>query len=76
MATFDESRAWLKKPDYFPRFVAPADGKRLSSLKLPDHEELLVVERGGVRRGFLMRQAGWHHAIQGELAGEPYVVSF
>ena len=76
MATFDKSRAWLKKPDFLPRFVVPAEGQRLSSLGLPDHEELLVVERGGVRRGFLMRQAGWHHVIQGELSREPYVVSF
>ena len=76
MQTFDTSRAWLRKPDLFPRFTAPAEGKQLSSLSLAEHEELLVVERGGLRRAFLMRHAGWHHVIQGELAGEPYVVSF
>lgn len=76
MTKFDASRAWLKKPDLFPRFVASSEGQRLSSLGLPDHEELLIVERGGMRRGFLMRQAGWHHVIQGVLAREPYVVSF
>lgn len=76
MAKFEAARAWLKKPDYFPRFRAPMEGKPLASLGLPDHEELLVVERGGMRRAFLMRQAGWHHVIQGELAREPYVVSF
>lgn len=76
MANFEPSRAWLKKPDYFPRFVAPAEGQRLTALDLPELEELLVVERGGTRRGFLMRQAGWHHVIQGELSLEPYIVSF
>ncbi|MEM9452677.1 MAG: hypothetical protein AAGF11_00765 [Myxococcota bacterium] len=76
MATFDPSRAWLKKPDFFPRFRAPAKGQLLSSLGLADHEELLIVERGGQRRAFLMRQAGWHHVIQGVLARQPYVVSF
>ncbi len=76
MNTFDPSRAWLKKPDLFPRFRAPVEGKLLSELGLDEREELLVLERGGVRRAFMMRQAGWHHVIQGELAGEPYIVSF
>lgn len=76
MSKFDKSRAWLRKPDFFPRFSAPSEGERLSALGLSDHEELLIVERGGTRRGFLMRQAGWHHVIQGMLAREPYVVSF
>ncbi|MCA9705422.1 MAG: hypothetical protein KDK70_06225 [Myxococcales bacterium] len=76
MATFDESRAWLKGPDFFPRFRAPAQGQPLASLGLALDEELLIVERGGLRRGFLVRQAGWHHVIQGELALQPYVVSF
>jgi hypothetical protein len=74
--SFDASRAWLKKPDYFPRFRAPTEGQQLSSMGLSDDEELLVVELRGLRRGFLMRHAGWHHVIQSELAREPYVISF
>lgn len=76
MASFDPSRAWLKKPDLFPRLRSPDRGEPLASLGLSDREELLIVERRSQRRGYLMRHAGWHHVIEGELAREPFVVSF
>lgn len=41
-----------------------------------DDDVVLVLERGGHRRGLLARQMGYHHVAQGELAGEPYLVTF
>jgi len=38
--------------------------------------ELIAFERGGMHRAFLAREMAYHHVAQGELAGEPYLVSF
>ena len=40
------------------------------------HAELLVFERGNERRTLLVTEMSYHHIAQGELAGEPYLVSF
>jgi hypothetical protein len=48
----------------------------LAAQKLKSRTELLVFERGGQRRAVLTSQAIYHHLIQGELAGEPYLVSY
>ena len=73
---FDASRAWLKQPDMFVRLRASQDGEPLSSVRLPADAELLVVERGGERRALGAREMAYHHLAQGELAGEPYLVSY
>jgi hypothetical protein len=73
---FDASRAILRGPDQFLRFNAPEEGEPLSSLGLPEDEMLLVVERRGEQRAFLLQQMAYHHLAQGMLAGEPYLVSF
>ena len=44
--------------------------------KLRDDEELLLFERGGQTRALLLREMAYHHVAQGELAGEPYLVTF
>ena len=49
---------------------------KLADAKLKDTQELLVFERGGQHRAVLLPEAAYHHVIQGELAGEPYLVSF
>lgn len=48
----------------------------LAEAKLKDETQLLVFERGGQRRAVLISEAMYHHVIQGELAGEPYLVSY
>ena len=73
---FDVSRARFRGPDYFKRYRAPDDGEPLANSGLGPEVELLVVERGGEERGFVMREVSYHHVAQGLLAGEPYVVSF
>jgi len=73
---FDVQRAWLSKPDHFPRFKVPADGGALRSAGLEPDDSLIIVERGGLRRALRLREMAFHHAAQGDLAGEPYLVSF
>ena len=73
---FDASRAHLGEPDLFKRFDVTSDGVPLEDSALADDEPLLVFERGGQTRAFRLRDMVYHHAAQGELAGEPYVVSF
>lgn len=72
----DAGRAMLNEPDEFPRFRVPERGSPLASAGLDAKESLIIVERGGVRRALSLRQMAFHHLAQGELAGEPYAVSF
>lgn len=48
----------------------------LTDAKLKEDTQLLAFERGGQRRAVLISEAAYHHVIQGELAGEPYLVTF
>ena len=73
---FDAERAMLKGPDVFQRFRVPARGERLAALRLKPKTQLLVFQRGGERRALLREQMAYHHLAQGELAGEPFLVSF
>ena len=74
--SFDLTRARLNEPDLFERFRVPDLGTPLSSAKLAPSAQIMVIERGGQSRAFLLRQLTYHHVAQGELAGEPYVVAF
>jgi hypothetical protein len=60
----------------FPPFSVPAHGTPLAALALPQDTELLVFSRNGAWRGLVAREMAYHHIAQGELAGEPYLVSF
>ncbi len=48
----------------------------LADANLKDERELLVFQRGGRRRAVLVSEAAYHHVVQGELSGEPYLVTF
>ena len=65
-----------KRGFLFNPFRPTDDGEPLRSLDLPPDDELVVFERGGERRGLLLPQMVYHHVAQGELAGEPYLVTF
>lgn len=73
---FDPAHAWLRDPDMFVRFNVTGKGIPLAKSKLNPDDELLVIERGGERRAFLQTELAYHHGAQGELAGEPYLVSY
>lgn len=60
----------------FKRFRVPRRGKSLQKSGLAGSTELIVFERAGESRALLMRQMAYHHVAQGELAGQPYLVSF
>ncbi len=74
--SFDAARAQLKEPDMFERFRVPDRGEPLREARLSDDASVMLVERGGETRAFLIHQLTYHHLAQGELAGEPYMVSF
>ena len=74
--SFDARRAMLKEPDMFLRFRTPKTGVPLASSGLNPKEQLLVFERGGEQRALILNQMAYHHIAQGELAGEPYLVTF
>ena len=73
---FDPDRAILKGSDMFKRFNVTGNGVPLTEADLNPKEELLVFERAGERRALLQKHMVYHHVAQGELAGEPYLVSF
>ena len=74
--SFDATRAQLKKPDMFERYRVPDRGETLREAGLSNDTDVMLVERGGETRAFLLYQLMYHHLAQGELAGEPYMVSF
>ncbi|MFT3924019.1 MAG: DUF3179 domain-containing (seleno)protein [Myxococcales bacterium] len=76
-ATFEIERADLYgRPDFFERFRVTDPAVALQTLRVAQQEELLVFDLAGQRRGFLLRQLGYHHVAEGELMGEPFVISF
>jgi hypothetical protein len=73
----DRSNMRVRKRGFQFKPFRPSDnGELLSTLDLKPDDELLVFERGGDRRGLLLPQMVYHHVAQGELAGEPYLVTF
>lgn len=66
----------LKIGFFFKPFIVPSQGKPLSQSSLPADEELILVERAGKYRALLAREMAYHHVAQGELAREPYLVTF
>ncbi len=60
----------------FEPFQVPKQGVSLSTLKLPPDLELITLARGESTRALVAQEMAYHHVAQGELAGEPYMVSF
>jgi hypothetical protein len=60
----------------FPPFQVPARGVPLSSLNLPPDLELILFTRSDATRALVAREMAFHHVAQGELSGQPYLVSF
>lgn len=73
---FDAKRASLRGPNQFKPFNVSGNGVPLSSAGLEADTPLMVVERGGRKLALLLRQMVYHHLAQGELAGQPYMVTF
>ena len=76
---FDEARAYIGDKPMFDAFY-PTEYKSLSSVRrsgrINDDTALLVLRRGGSTLTLLTLQMSYHHIAQGDLAGEPWMVSF
>ena len=79
MAEFDDRRALLLRRDIFAPYQVTSTyllRDALSRGTIPEDTPVLVVERGASTLVLLTRQLLYHHVAQGELAGEPWMVSY
>ena len=65
---------WGFDPFRVTSFESLADA--LEAGKVADDTPLLLLTRGDTRLALLTTQMSYHHVAQGELAGEPWMVSF
>jgi hypothetical protein len=76
---FDESRAYIGERPMFDAFY-PDEYEPLADLRrsgrVNDDTALLVLRRGETTLTLLTMQMSYHHIAQGDLAGEPWMVSF
>lgn len=76
---FDEARALLGESPMFDAFY-PEEYEPLSTLRrdgrVDDDTAILALRRGDTTLALLTNQMSYHHIAQGELAGEPWMVSF
>lgn len=76
---FDLSRAFMAKRTIFePLYVTETRPLReaLAEDVVREETRLLIVERNGERLALVTAQMAYHHVAQGELKGEPWMVSF
>jgi len=74
---FSWSRMQFKGPNLFPRFVVSEESfAPLRQARLRPSTLLLVAERGGERRAFLMSEMAYHHVAEGAFGDEPFAVTF
>ncbi len=79
MTEFDASRAALRDRDMFQPFHVKATRPLREALTGGDVREdtsVLVMERDAGVLALLTQQMSYHHVAQGEMAGEPWLVSF
>ena len=76
---FDETRALMNDEPMFDAFY-PSEYESLASARksgrINDDTALLVLRRGETTLTLLTMQMSYHHIAQGDLAGEPWMVSF
>ena len=77
--TFDPDRALLNDAPWFEPFRPTSLEALEDALKdgrVTDETAVLVLERGDNHLSLLTMQMSYHHVAQGDLAGEPWMVSF
>ena len=76
---FDLGRAYIGEAPMFDAFY-PMEYEALASVRMSgrvnDDTALLVLQRDGTTLTLLTMQMSYHHIAQGELEGEPWMVSF
>ena len=78
-ADFDISRAWLRDTTMFEPFRVTETRPLRDALadgEIGEDTPLLVVEHDAGKLALLTTQMAYHHVAQGEMAGEPWMVSF
>ncbi|MEM7798914.1 MAG: hypothetical protein AAF633_06990 [Chloroflexota bacterium] len=78
MSRIDRSKMTIAKEGFRFEPFRPTERhiSRLADAKLKPNTELIAFERGGERRVVLISESIYHHIIQGELADEPYMVTY
>jgi hypothetical protein len=79
MTEFDAHRALLLRKDIFAPFYVTSTRPLRDALAGGDvHADtpVLVAERDAATMVLLRRQLTYHHVAQGEMGGEPWMVSF
>lgn len=79
VAGFDVNRAMLRDGSRFTPFLVEESQMLRQALDdglIEDDTPILVVERGGQRLALITSEMMFHHVAQGEMAGEPWMVSF
>jgi len=75
---FDSNRATLRGKNIFPPFYVKTTvpfQEALKNGKVRNNTHLLVIERNAQILALLTQQMNYHHVAQGEIAGEPWMVS-
>ncbi len=78
-ADFDPGRAILSDEPMFDPFRPEALERLDAALedgRVTDETAVLVLERDGRHLALLTMQMSYHHVAQGEMDGEPWMVSF
>ena len=76
---FDISRAWIADSTIFHPFLVQGTTplRQVLSQHLVDEDTpLLVVDQPGGRLALITAQLAYHHVAQGDIKGEPWMVSF
>ena len=77
---FDANRAILFDSTVYVPFQVTDESRplrdALSGGTLQDHAVLLIIEHSQGRLALVRDQMSYHHAAQGEIMGEPWMVSF
>lgn len=76
---FDIRRAWIVDSTIFVPFrvtsTTPLKDARAKG-QVDDATAILILEQGATRLALLTPQMAYHHVAQGDIAGEPWMVSF
>ncbi len=78
LTEFDHNRATLRDKNIFPPLDVNATISLVEALKRGDvrkDNHLMVIERNDWMLALLTKQMIYHHVAQGEMAGEPWMVS-
>jgi hypothetical protein len=79
MTLFDVNRATLSETDMFEPFYVRSMQPLQRALAKGDvttDTPVLALERAGGLLALLTQQMSYHHVAQGEIAGQPWLVSF